>query len=375
MKISMIGVLPPLTGLSYYCHSLAKCLQNKLEIDFYSFKKIYPGFLKQKKTDESLKKLKLEKINVFPYITYYNPLSWLKTAFSIKTELVHLQLWSLPPLPILIILSMILKLRGKKLILTVHNINYFKFDFIYSFLTKFLLYFVDAVIVHSDLNKEDFIKKFKFKKDVFVIHHGAFDIYNQINKEEARKKLGFKDSDKIILNFGLIKNYKGVDDLIIAFKEVKERIKEAKLIIAGEVWGDSDYYSDLINKSGCKDSIIFIDKYLSIDEVSEYLSACDLVVLPYKKSFNAQSGVGGIVLLFGKPLIVSNAGALNELVKDKNAVFESGDNDMLINKIVQVLSNSLLIKKLSKDSLEISKLYSWDIVADKTIEVYEKLSK
>lgn len=375
MKVSMIGVLPPLTGLSYYCYSLAKCLQNKIDIDFYCFKKIYPGFLKQKKEDKDLEKLKLNKVNIFNYLTYYNPFSWIRTDFSIKTKIVHLQLWSLPPLPIIIFLSAILKLRRKKLVLTVHNVNYFKLNLIYGFLTKILLYFVDAVILHSEVNRQDFIKRFKFKKEIFIIPHGTFDIYNQISKEEARKKLGFKKSDKIILNFGLIKNYKGIDDLIIAFKDVKERIKDAKLIIAGEVWENLDYYLYLINESGCKDLIIFDNNYLSIDTISNYFSACDLVVLPYKKNFSAQSGVGGIALLFGKPLLVSNVGALPELVKNRNAVFEAENKEMLSDKLVHILENKILMKELSLDSLEISKLYSWKEVADKTFNVYENLIK
>ena len=112
VKITMLGTLPPLKGNAYYCWALSKELSKKIDLDFISFKKLYPEFLYpggtlDKDVDFSIsanKNLKIRRL-----LTYYNPLSWLWAGLTARGQLVHAQWWSLPVAPIWIVIFSILK--------------------------------------------------------------------------------------------------------------------------------------------------------------------------------------------------------------------------------------------------------------------------
>jgi glycosyltransferase involved in cell wall biosynthesis len=108
------------------------------------------------------------------------------------------------------------------------------------------------------------------------------------------------------------------------------------------------------------------------DEIGYYFSACNIVVLPYTH-LDTHGGIGALALPFKKPIIVSDVGGLPEYVKDKKAIVKPGNPHDLYNKILTILKDKKLQLKLSKDSESLIKDFSWDKIADKTIEAYQKL--
>jgi glycosyltransferase involved in cell wall biosynthesis len=223
----------------------------------------------------------------------------------------------------------------------------------------------DHFIVHSEHNKKVFCKRYKIPgKKVSVIPHGILRPYEQkgITKLQARKKFGLGMKDKVILNFGNIRDYKGVDLLIKAFKELI--LPGKKLIIAGKCWESKQKYEELI--AGDND-IIFKDCFIPTDEIEFYFAACDLVVLPYKY-FESASGVASLVLPFHKPMIVSDVGGLGEMVPS-GCIVDQLSPENLNEKIIYAIkkSNSLIMKQVI-----IAKAYQWKKIVDKTIKIYNE---
>ena len=380
IRISMIGTLPPIKGVSDYCIELSQALSKYVEIDFISFKKIYPEFLYPggtKDTDKNFKIKENKNLKIRSLITYYNPFTWVWAGLSTKGKIVHIQWWTSVLAPIYFVIFLFLKLKRKKIILTAHNIIGHESSLLDKIITKIIFSFPDILIVHSDKNIEQ-------TKDIFhtpdykivKIPHGIYNFYknSEISKEEARKKLKIKPNIPVVLCFGNIRDYKGVDILINAFSLVKKELPDALLVIAGKCWIDWKDNEKLIKKYSLKKDIITFFDYVPMSDVKLYFKSCDLVALPYKE-FEAQSGPGNIALAFHKPLVVTNVGALPDLVKNKECVLETADIKGIAKQMIKILKDKKLAKELSKDSKELCKDFSWEGIAKKTIKLYETILK
>ncbi|MDD5178613.1 MAG: glycosyltransferase family 4 protein [Candidatus Nanoarchaeia archaeon] len=386
MEVTHIGTWPPLKSNVYYCTALTGALRKKIKVNFISFNKLYPKFLYPDEVEEKGNWYELKEDENFKFvrlINYNNPLTWIKAGFRVKTKIVQIQWWSLPLAPILTFIMVILKLRKKKIVLSVHNVLPHGSNFIDKLmsktigkgLTKFAFSLCEKFFVHSQVNLENMHKVYGIPYSKLVeIPMGIHDMYikEMPSKLEARKRLGLNKEDKVVLNFGNIKDYKGIDDLIIAFNSVNKKIKNCKLIIAGKNWEDFDKYQKLIDKYNLKDKVILDLRYVPTDFVENYFSAMDVLVLPYKY-FDAQSGPGNIALSFFKPIIVTDVGGLRDLVLDKNVLVKASDTNALAESMIKVLTDKKLYGKLVGDSKVLAKKFSWDSVADKTIEVYQGL--
>ena len=178
---------------------------------------------------------------------------------------------------------------------------------------------------------------------------------------------------KVILFFGYLWGYKGLDILLKSLKIIIDTKKDVVLIIAGQPLDDWREYEKLIEKNGLNNYVIKDLKYISDSDIEYYFSCTDLVVLPYKEHpFDTHGGVGALALSFKKPLVVTDVGGLPEYVTDKRAISNPNNPEELAQKIILVLENESLLKKLSKDSEELSKELSWDKITNKIITLYEQ---
>jgi glycosyltransferase involved in cell wall biosynthesis len=374
----MVGTLPPLKGMSDYCIELTQELSKYVEIDFISFKKLYPDFLYPGGTKDNDENFKLEankNIKIRNLLTYYNPFTWVWGGLSAKGEIVHFQWWTTFLSPIFFVMMVFLKARGKKIIFTVHNVLGHETNIIDRIVTKIMFMFPDFFVLHSTKNIEKMEELFGIeKKRMARIPHGIYDFYEneKVTKKESRKKLGIDDKTPVALSFGNIREYKGVDILIKAFAVVKDEIPDACLIIAGKPWIDWKPNQKLIEEYNLKKNVRTFLDYVSMSDVKHYFKACDLVALPYKE-FEAQSGPGNIALAFHKPLIVSNTGGLPDLLKNKEFVIEKNNARQLAEKIIKILKNKKIAEQLSKDSKEMCREYSWKDIGKKTANLYKGL--
>ena len=164
----------------------------------------------------------------------------------------------------------------------------------------------------------DDLKKFQKENPAKLVQHPLYDNFgNIISKAEAREKLGVGSQESIVLFFGFIRKYKGLDLLLHAMAD--ERIKQAgiKLLVAGEFYEDAKSYHELIDKLRIKGNLILKTDFIPDSEVKYYLCAADAVIQPYKNA--TQSGVTPLAYHFEKPMIVTNVGGLPSLVPHEKA--------------------------------------------------------
>src|SRR5262249_1977041 len=136
------------------------------------------------------------------------------------------------------------------------------------------------------------------------------------NKEVARHKISILDDKKVVLFFGGIRKNKGLEYLVEAFQEVKGKIKEAILLVVGRGGRDEEsftYYSSLTCRLYHNEGVIFVERYVPVEEVGYYFAASDVVALPYVEV--SQSGVLLLAYSSSKPVVVTDTGGLSEIVE------------------------------------------------------------
>tara|TARA_Y100001960_G_C14501175_1_gene741674 strand:- start:30 stop:803 length:774 start_codon:yes stop_codon:yes gene_type:complete len=187
---------------------------------------------------------------------------------------------------------------------------------------------VDAYIVQSS-NVEKELKSLVDNPIYDKVFHPIYNNYpDAISKKEAKSKLNIYESN-VVLFFGLIRDYKGLDLLILSMEKVFKQKQDIKLVIAGECYGDKSKYISMIRDSKYSDKILWIEEYIKEDQVNIYFSASDVVVLPYISA--SQSGIIPLSYHYNKPVIVSDLEGLREVVdigKTGHVFFHKKEGDL-----------------------------------------------
>ena len=324
-KIIIIGPAYPLRGggIATFNERLAhEFISEGHDVTIYTFSYQYPGFLfpgsTQYSTEAPPKDLKiLVKINSV------NPLNWILVGNEIKKlkpDLVVVRFW-LPFMgPCLgTILRRIKRNHFTKVVCIADNIiPHEKRPGDKSF-TKYFIRPVDEFITMSEKVLND-LKLIAPQKKTRMVPHPLYDNFGEIiSKEAARAQLYLDPKAIILLFFGFIRKYKGLDILLEAFKMVvqKRPALKLKLLIAGEYYDDKKNYELLLNDPLLKGKLILHTHFISDEEVKYFFCAADCVVQPYRSA--TQSGVTPLAYYFEKPMIVTNVGGLPALVPDKKA--------------------------------------------------------
>ena len=144
---------------------------------------------------------------------------------------------------------------GKKTAFTVHDLYHFGHQSIRKAISlkiaRYIIFiFTDVIHVHNQHTRQLIEKKFKRKKNVYVIPHGNYiGCYpNNISKESARDQLGLSKDAFVFLFLGLLQPYKGIEDLIDAFKASRQ--SRWRLVIAGREFGKGTYLPSIVNRCG-----------------------------------------------------------------------------------------------------------------------------
>jgi glycosyltransferase involved in cell wall biosynthesis len=220
--------------------------------------------------------------------------------------------------------------------------------------TRYFLKSCDAFIAMSEKVMKD-LHQFEKDKPVQLVQHPLYDTFGDIiSKDKAREHLNLPINEKIILFFGFIRKYKGLDILLDAMSQLKQ--SGIRLLVAGEFYGDDAAYKEQIVKLGISDLLILRTGFIPDSEVKYYLCAADVVIQPYRNA--TQSGVTPLAYHFEKPMIVTNVGGLPSLVPhNKVGLVVEPDPTAIANGIVQFyqLGEDYFIPHLRNEKLK----YSW----------------
>jgi glycosyltransferase involved in cell wall biosynthesis len=323
MKVTIIGPAWPLRGgLASFDQRLCKAFLEESHVcSIYSFSLQYPGFLFPGTTQYSSESAPAG-IEIHSIINSVNPLNWLVVGNRLKKEapdLIVVRYW----LPLMgpalgKILRMVRKNKKTKIIAITDNVLPHEKRPGDRPFTKYFLRACDAFVTMSDAVMDD-LRKFEKTKPAKRVIHPLYDNFGEIiSKSTARKLLNEKlqltigDEDKIILFFGFIRKYKGLDILLRAMAEPGVKNAGIRLLVAGEFYEDSGQYKKLIDELKIQDQLILKTDFIPDAEVQYYLCAADAVIQPYRHA--TQSGVTPLAYHFEKPMIVSNVGSFAEQV-------------------------------------------------------------
>jgi glycosyltransferase involved in cell wall biosynthesis len=203
------------------------------------------------------------------------------------------------------------------------------------------------------------------------VPHPLYDNFGAIvPKSDARRMLGITEQFPMLLFFGFIRKYKGLDLLFEAISIVKEKYQQPfKLLVAGEYYEDSRPYTEQVEKLGIADCLILRTDFIPDNEVRYYLCAADMVVQPYRSA--TQSGVTPLAYHFEIPMIVTNVGGLPDLVPDgKVGLVAEPEPEAIAEKILDWLHNGSdrFLPALRTEKLK----YSWDNITGAVIELAEQ---
>ncbi len=324
-KIFIIGPAYPLRGgpAQFNENLCAELNKEGHDAQIISYSLQYPNFLFPGSSQFETSGQAPAGIKIHTLINTVNPFNWFKVARFIKKEkpdFILFRYW-LPFFgPALGTIGRLVKKKTKVLALTDNIIPHEK-RFGDKPFTKYFVNSCHGFIAMSKTVLND-ISKFSDTKNKAYSPHPMYETYGPaVSMEEARKKLNLNANDKIILFFGLIRHYKGLDILMEA--TANPEIKNAKgipsgqnikLLIAGEFYEDKQPYLDLIQKHNLQDQVILHDKFIANDEVRYYFCASNLVAQTYRNATN--SGVTMVGYFYEKPMLVTNVGGLAEIVPD-----------------------------------------------------------
>ena len=365
-KIVLIGpVYPYKGGIAHYTSLLYRTLAEKYEVEMISYKMQYPKFLfKKEQKDYSNDMFKVE--NTQFLIHTANPFNIVRVGKLIwkkKPDLVIMQWWHPYFAPCYRLLCGAIGKKIPKMFIC-HNIFPHERFLMDRFLTRLTLKKGDSFIVHSKSDGEDLLT---IKPDAKVKQnphptYNAFKIRN-IDKVQARKELGEGKDTKLLLFFGFVREYKGLKYLLKAMPQVKEALGNVKLMVVGSFADDKADYMKLISDMHIEDCVEVIDAYTPDNEVEKYFAGCDVVVLPYESA--TQSGIVQIAYGFEKPVIVTNAGGLPDVVTDGKTgyVVEAGKPEALTESIVKCFESGNE-KEFARNVRKEAYRFSWARMAE-----------
>ena len=184
--------------------------------------------------------------------------------------------------------------------------------------------------------------------------------------------MGFTPRHKVILLFGAIRPYKGLDTALKALGRISSKCPELRILIAGKLWENWEPYRELIQKLGIERHIFTCLEYIPAGEVYRFFTAADLVVCPYRH-FDSQSGVASTAVAFRKPLIVTDVGGLPDLVADGRFVVPPDDAAALAKAITECVKHYSRPETPLTELDRIAEKISPTLIADKSIAVYRKV--
>jgi glycosyltransferase involved in cell wall biosynthesis len=244
-----------------------------------------------------------------------------------------------------------------------------------SAFTRYFLKPCDAVVTMSEKVMKD-LRQFDSTKPAIQLNHPLYDNFGEmVDKSAARNILGLSQTDNVLLFFGFIRKYKGLDILMDALGILRKqgRLNNSdkagsaiKLLIAGEFYEDEKIYRQKIEELDIGDCVIMHTGFISDEQVKYFFSAADVVVQPYRNA--TQSGVTPLAYHFEKPMIVTNVGALPDYVPHNKAGLVAEANAVSLADNIQryfELGETYFIPHLREEK----KKYSWKILVDEIIKL------
>jgi D-inositol-3-phosphate glycosyltransferase len=367
-KIILISPAHPLRGgIAASSERLAQALQaNGHEVVIYSFSLQYPAFLFPGKTQFSDEPAPAG-LNIKTRLNSINPLNWLFSGWAIAREnpdRIIVRFW-LPLMgPCLGSVLRVARFFSKKLFpitgLVDNIIPHEKRPGDKPFARYFVGACDDFVVMSKSVGLE--IQLFA-QKEVRFAPHPLYDTYGDaLPKLAAREALKLPQQAPIVLFFGFVRKYKGLDLLL----EALAQSPEIHAIVAGECYEDWAFYQQIIEKHRLESRVHLFSDFIPTEQVRVFFSAADLVVQPYRTA--TQSGISQIAYHFEKPMVVTNVGGLPEIVTNGVSGFVVAPEPGAISGAMSDFFVRDMASVMAKGVKGEKQRFSWDNLVEKLLD-------
>jgi glycosyltransferase involved in cell wall biosynthesis len=318
-KIIIIGPAYPYRGgNSLFVSYVYDALKTDFNVKIYNYKLLYPSFLfpgttQFDKSGEAVKKAPSERV-----VNSINPFNWIKVAQMLKKENADLIVfdWWHPFFGMChSTISRLIKSKYKdKILFITENFISHEGNLIDKTLTKVGLKNASAFLALSGVVEKD-LKEISDGRKIYRSELPVYECYKMTSTPQTKEDLGFSSENKVLLFFGYVRKYKGLDILLDSFKLILKEDPQMRLLVVGEFYDDPSIYLNQIKELGIEKEVTIVNQFVPNEEVGKYYSAADLVVLPYKSA--TQSGILNVAYAFLKPALVTDVGGLAEFIKEK----------------------------------------------------------
>ncbi|MCX7984578.1 MAG: glycosyltransferase [Bacteroidetes bacterium] len=321
MKILILGTAYPWRGgIAHYVGLLTKYLTRFHAVDVVTFKRQYPTVFFPGKSQEEAGSPGIQ-LRTEQLVDSMNPLNWIRVGYNLRRrgyDVLIFKYW-LPFFgPCFGTIARIVKYRTKTIVLAIcDNVIPHERRVGDRIFTNYAFSAVDGFLVQSNTVEADLKRMYPYALSKRV-EHPVYELFGDpIPKAEARQRLGIT-AEKVLLFFGYIRQYKGLDILFEAFAHVATPL-QAKLYVVGEFYDDEEKYHRQVQSLHLETMVEFVSHYIPNESVALYFCAADCVVLPYRSA--TQSGIVQIAYHFDTPVIVTDVGGLAEVVNHRKTGF------------------------------------------------------
>jgi glycosyltransferase involved in cell wall biosynthesis len=374
MRIALLGPLAPWRGgLAQYLGLLGEALRAHAEVRAVTFTRQYPGFLfpGQSQLDPAAERPSFPVEHLLDSI---GPHTWRRAAASLERfapGAVVLKWWMPFFAPAFASAVGPLRRRGTRVVLVCDNLVPHERRPFDGTLTQWMLRNSDGYLVMSDSVERDLdrLKPGSARRRVLHPLYAQFD-RGRWTRETARARFGLEGD--VVLFFGYIRRYKGLDTLLEAWREVRAR-RPVTLVVAGEAYEDVAPYRRLAEAAGGEAAVRMIDRYIPDEEVEALFKAADLVALPYRSA--TQSGVTHVAYAMGVPVLTTAVGGLAETVRPgvTGLVVPPERPASLAAAVLEYFERGLG-PHMRQGVAELRREHSWEALAARTLDLVDELA-
>jgi glycosyltransferase involved in cell wall biosynthesis len=348
MRIAVVGPTYPYRGgIAHYTTLLVRQLRaTGHHVPFYSFTRQYPRWLFPGKTDRDPSGIPLQ-VECSYLLDPINPITWwrlFRRARADHVDMLVLQWWVPYWTPSLTMIARWIKAQTNiKIIFICHNVMPHEGGGVIDRrLALTVLRRGDALIVHSEQDRHRLLALLPNSRVVKANLPTYADLVSPSSQpaEALRAELGIPPTRRVLLFFGFVRPYKGLEYLVQAMRAVREQV-DAQLLVVGEFWTAPDYYRRYAEEFGVSEAVTMVNRYVPNEELRPYFELAEVVVLPYVAA--TQSAVVQLAFGFGKPVITTRVGGLHEVVKDglNGLIVPPQDEQALAAAIIRYFTQNL----------------------------------
>ncbi len=366
-RLALLGPAYPYRGgIAHFLEHIGEGLRERgHDVRVFTFTRQYPDVLFPGKTQmapEASSEGAEGELIPDRVLDTLNPISWSRTASSIAefgADALVLKYWMPFFAPAFGSIIRRLRRRGIPSVVVVDNAIPHERRPGDIVLGRYVLRAASGLVAMSDSVRKDIEDQIRVNVPVTQRVHPIYDNFGaHMSKQTARAALGIKADVPLLLFFGFVRRYKGLDVLLRAMPRILEQLPDAQLLIAGESYGEADEYRKLIAALPGGAARWDAD-YIPDDGVGAYFCAADVIVQPYVSA--TQSGVAQIAYHFERPMIVTNVGGLPEVVAHGEAglVVPPSDPDALADAVIKYFRERMEDALAARVAIEKQK-FGWD---------------